>query len=77
MTVVDDGMGFQKGFGSGVGLANTRARLAALYGDEGRLILNANPRGGVIADDRVAIRNRAPAAGRGCVRPTGNRFRWP
>ena len=49
ITVVDDGMGFLKGFGSGIGLANTRARLAALYGDAGRLVLDANPRGGVIA----------------------------
>jgi len=49
VTVLDDGMGFRKGFGSGVGLANTRARLAALHGDAGRLILDANPRGGIIA----------------------------
>jgi len=49
VTVVDDGVGFRTGFGSGVGLANTRARLATLYGNAGRLILDANPRGGVIA----------------------------
>jgi signal transduction histidine kinase len=50
VSVVDDGIGFPKGFGAGVGLANTRARLAALYGDEGSLTLGANPRGGVIAE---------------------------
>jgi sensor histidine kinase YesM len=38
-----------EGFGAGVGLANTRARLTALYGDNGHLTLVANPRGGVIA----------------------------
>ena len=50
VSVIDDGIGFPNGFGAGVGLANTRARLTALYGDEGRLTLAANPRGGVIAE---------------------------
>jgi len=50
VSVIDDGIGFPKGFGAGVGLANTRARLTALYGDEGRLTLDANPHGGVIAE---------------------------
>ncbi len=50
VSVMDDGVGFPQGFGAGVGLANTRARLTALYGGEGRLTLNANPRGGVIAE---------------------------
>jgi signal transduction histidine kinase len=49
VAVIDDGIGFPKGFGAGVGLSNTRARLTALYGTEGRLMLDANPRGGVIA----------------------------
>ena len=49
VAVIDDGIGFPKGFGAGVGLANTRARLAALYGNAGRLTLDANPLGGVIA----------------------------
>jgi sensor histidine kinase YesM len=48
VSVIDDGIGFPKGFGAGVGLANTRARLTALHGDEGRLTLDANPGGGVI-----------------------------
>jgi sensor histidine kinase YesM len=50
VSVIDDGIGFPKGFGAGVGLANTRARLTALYGDQGRLTLGANPRGGVVAE---------------------------
>jgi LytS/YehU family sensor histidine kinase len=42
-------MGFQEVSGSGVGLANTRARLAALYGANGRLVFEANPvRGGTV-----------------------------
>ena len=49
VSVIDDGAGFPKGFGGGVGLANTRARLAGLYGDKGHLTLAANPGGGVIA----------------------------
>jgi signal transduction histidine kinase len=49
IAVVDDGAGFLAGSGSGVGLANTRARLRALYGAAGRVILDANPRGGVVA----------------------------
>jgi signal transduction histidine kinase len=43
VTVADDGVGFQGLAGSGVGLANTRARLAALYGSRGRLTFAANP----------------------------------
>jgi sensor histidine kinase YesM len=49
VSVIDDGIGFPKGFGVGVGLANTRARLTALYGEGGHLVLAPNPRGGVIA----------------------------
>jgi two-component system, LytTR family, sensor kinase len=50
-----------KAFGSGVGLANTRARLTALYGDAGRLILHANPRGGVIAGFELPFERQARA----------------
>jgi sensor histidine kinase YesM len=47
--VLDDGVGFAKLFGGGVGLANTRARLAALYGAAGQLAIEANEGGGVAA----------------------------
>ena len=44
--VRDDGRGFVGAGGSGVGLANTRARLAALYGQRAYLALeSADPRG--------------------------------
>jgi len=49
IAVTDNGMGFRGRFGPGVGLANTRARLTALYGTAGRLALDANPEGGVTA----------------------------
>ena len=47
--VLDNGVGFTKGFGGGVGLANTRARLTALYGAAGCLALEENEDGGVVA----------------------------
>jgi sensor histidine kinase YesM len=46
--VKDDGIGLRQP-GGGTGLANVRARLAALYGDHGRLALAQNPGGGVTA----------------------------
>lgn len=61
LTVEDDGPGLSAGTktggGVGVGLANTRARLATLYGDRGALTLRAaTPRGGVIAEVRLPYR---------------------
>jgi sensor histidine kinase YesM len=61
LSVIDDGVGFPKGFGAGVGLANTRARLRALYGKRGRLTLAANPSGGVIAEIELPL--QMPTAG--------------
>jgi len=49
VVIEDDGIGFMKGKGSGVGLANIRARLRLLYGVAGRLALDANATGGVTA----------------------------
>jgi len=64
VSVIDDGVGFPKGFGAGVGLANTRARLTALYGDKGHLTLAPNPKGGVIASIELPreISSTNPAA---------------
>ena len=49
--VRDDGAGLRAegGGGGGTGLANVRARLAALYGMQGRLEMRANAGGGVTA----------------------------
>jgi len=54
--VADTGRGFVAASGSGVGLANTRARLAALYGAAASLHLHANQPQGVIAQVRVPLR---------------------
>jgi sensor histidine kinase YesM len=48
ITVVDDGPGLSPGrFSEGIGLANTRARLAQLYGGDQRLELTSRPEGGL------------------------------
>jgi LytS/YehU family sensor histidine kinase len=58
--VADTGVGFGAAAtgGSGVGLANTRARLAALHGDAAELSLEANHPSGVVAGIRLPL---APA----------------
>jgi two-component system LytT family sensor kinase len=53
LRIYDDGLGLKRDDGSatveGVGLSNTRARLAQLYGDRQRFSLNERPGGGVEA----------------------------
>ena len=55
--VADTGVGFGAAAtgGSGVGLANTRARLAALHGEAAELSLEANLPGGVVASIRLPL----------------------
>ncbi len=55
--VADSGVGFGAAAtgGTGVGLANTRARLAAIHGDVAELIFLANEPSGVIAVIRVPM----------------------
>jgi LytS/YehU family sensor histidine kinase len=54
LTVRDDGPGLgQAAPAAGVGLANTRARLAALYGDRASFELANAPGGGVLATIRL------------------------
>jgi hypothetical protein len=53
VTVADTGRGFAETLGSGVGLTNIRERLAALYGDAGKLTLEANTPHGVVATIEV------------------------
>jgi hypothetical protein len=51
----DTGKGFGESIGDGVGLTNTRERLAALYGDAGKLTLEANAPHGVVATIEVPM----------------------
>ena len=62
MIVADTGRGFSETPGAGVGLTNIRERLAALYGDEGKLTLEANEPRGVIATLEVPRKATAPRA---------------
>jgi Zn-dependent protease with chaperone function len=66
LTVADTGRGFGETIGAGVGLANIRERLAALYGDEAKLTLEANAPHGVIATIEAPIDGaKAPATDAG------------
>ena len=60
--VEDTGAGFQKKRGFGIGLANTRARLATLYGDAAQLSIRPNVSGGVVAEIALPFErpNEAP-----------------
>jgi two-component system LytT family sensor kinase len=50
LLVRDNGPGLEDGSASGVGLANTRARLEQLYGEEASLALSTAAGGGVVAE---------------------------
>src|SRR5436190_6840241 len=55
LTVADSGRGFRGESGSGVGLANVRARLAALYGERAALSLRSNTPRGVVATVTIPV----------------------
>jgi hypothetical protein len=55
LSVADNGRGLTTASGSGVGLANIRARLAALYGERAALALEANSPRGVVAIIRLPL----------------------
>jgi LytS/YehU family sensor histidine kinase len=72
LAVVDDGVGRSRaprGDGSGVGLANVRARLARLYGDTARLECGERAEGGFTASVVLPVRRaraeHAPVDARG------------
>src|SRR5690349_6533253 len=67
VSVRDDGPGFSgaaAGHGMGLGLANTRARLRQLYGDQAELRIESAPQGGALVTLRVPfhlVEDRAEA----------------
>lgn len=60
LAVVDDGPGVAEA-GEGVGLRNTRERLATLYGNRARLELTRAPDGGTRVTVRIPYRELEPA----------------
>ncbi len=60
--VSDDGAGFKAESGTGVGLANTRARLSARYGAAASLELRGNEPRGVVAEVRLPLNVLSKAA---------------
>ena len=64
LSVADTGRGFAETPGAGVGLANIRERLAALYGDTAKLTLVENEPQGVVATIEVPAEGTRSAAGR-------------
>jgi signal transduction histidine kinase len=64
MEVRDTGPGFPPAGAQreGIGLANVRARLACLYGEEGRFTLENAPEGGALVTVEVPFRTAAPGA---------------
>ena len=63
VVVADTGRGFPESPGAGVGLANIRERLAALYGAAASLKLEANTPQGVVATIEVPAEGTRSAAG--------------
>ncbi|MBO9685876.1 MAG: histidine kinase [Mitsuaria chitosanitabida] len=64
LEVRDTGQGFAASGGSGVGLANTRARLSAMFGRDAWLELEAAAPRGVVARVRVPLRDARRPVGR-------------
>ena len=59
LSVRDNGPGYSPSSANGVGLANTRARLETLFGDEGRLDVSNAEGGGTIATVLFPARRQA------------------
>jgi sensor histidine kinase YesM len=59
--VRDNGAGFAATGGSGVGLANTRSRLAALFGSRAALTLTSAAPRGVLASIRMPLLMKEPS----------------
>jgi LytS/YehU family sensor histidine kinase len=55
--VADTGAGLRRASGSGAGVANLRARLAALYGNEASLSIEVNAPRGIRATIAMPVKN--------------------
>jgi signal transduction histidine kinase len=62
--VRDNGRGVATGAGEGVGLENTRERLATLYGDRAMLTLEGSAAQGAVARVRLPYSTSKAAIGR-------------
>jgi LytS/YehU family sensor histidine kinase len=60
--IADNGAGFAASGGSGVGLANTRSRLAALYGADASLALAIGSPRGVVATVTLPLQTQETPA---------------
>ena len=60
LAVRDNGRGVVAGTTAGIGLENTRARLATLYGERARLELRTHPQGGTVAVITLPWRTELP-----------------
>jgi LytS/YehU family sensor histidine kinase len=61
ITVTNNGPGVEPAAESGVGLANTRARLAELYGEAASFTLTSRPEGGAVAEMILPYRTASHA----------------
>lgn len=77
LEVQDDGRGFVGSGGSGVGLANIRARLAALHGTQAALDLQAAQPRGVLARVRLPLQQVAAAVADVASTAPQPRTAWP
>jgi sensor histidine kinase YesM len=62
VVVTDTGVGFSDTLGTGIGLANMRARLRIQYGPQGSLFLQSNKPSGVRAMIRIPCTGRVAAS---------------
>jgi LytS/YehU family sensor histidine kinase len=53
LTVADTGVGMKAETGGGIGLINLRTRLAEMYGDDGKLVVEQNTPSGVKASIEI------------------------
>jgi signal transduction histidine kinase len=63
VAVADTGQGLAAASGTGTGLANLRARLRSLYGEDGKLVLATNHPSGLVSSLQVPLHRPDPEVG--------------